>query len=140
MVKYYHSEVSTCKVNWDSVMLNRLPLIKAAVTKNDLNDQLSALITAAGPTAKASGVLADNIAPELKYNRNFSWLKDNMLRTDVSAALDTIRVNFRPHASCWVLDNDYQSSYSGWLVFPKDSTPISKILHKFFPMNQLDYY
>ena len=48
-VKYYHSRVSVCQVNWDSVLLHTLPLIKNAVTNNEFNDALDTMLLAAGP-------------------------------------------------------------------------------------------
>ena len=30
-VKYYHSNVSVCGVNWDSVLIHCLPLVKNAI-------------------------------------------------------------------------------------------------------------
>ncbi|OJW80220.1 MAG: hypothetical protein BGO69_13425 [Bacteroidetes bacterium 46-16] len=120
--KYYHSRVSNCQVNWDSVLLARLPLIKNAVTFNDFNNELIAMLSAAGPMDIAANPLPDTIAPELKRNRNWNWINDPMLRTDVQVVLDTIKNNFRPHPICWVHDNDYNNpNYYGWLVFPYDS-------------------
>jgi hypothetical protein len=133
LVKYYHSEVSVCKVNWDSVMLARLPLIKAAVTSNDFNEQLLALVQAAGPMARAKSPLNDNRGPELKFNLDFKWTGNNSLRADVQDMLDTIILHFRPHPSCWVVDNDYQGDYTGWLVFPHDSAMFRNNMVDVFP-------
>lgn len=121
-IKYYHSEVSTCKVNWDSIMLNTLPNIKSAVTKSDFNDQLLLLINAAGPMARTTDFLPDNLPEELKFNTNSDWIHDNALSQDIQDALDTIKKHFKPHPSCWVKDNDYNGDYYGWVVFPHDST------------------
>ncbi len=122
-VKYYHSEVSTCKVNWDSVLLANLPKIKNAVTKNDFNDVLDSMLLAAGPMAIDTTPFPDVLAPELKRNRDWTWwVNDTMIRSDVKIQLDTIRNNFRPHVVCWVKFNDYSNpNYFSYLVFPKDS-------------------
>src|SRR6185312_14369951 len=101
-VKYFHSGASTCQVNWDSVLVSRLPHIKNAVTKTNFNDELDTLINAAGPMTIVPGTFNDNLAPELKRNKNFTWINDTMLRTDVQVLLDTIKNNFRPHTECWV--------------------------------------
>lgn len=119
--KYYHSRVSNCMVNWDSVLLHYLPIVDNAVTYNDLNNQLNNILTAAGPMALAVTPLPDTLPAELKRNRGFSWFSDPMIRSDVKVILDTIKNNFRPHPGCWAMDNDYQDpNYYGWLVFPYD--------------------
>ena len=121
-VKYFHSGVSTCQVNWDSVLIARLPSIKNAVTNNEFNNALDTLLSAAGPMTIVPGVLPDTIAPALKRNRNFNWVNDPILRSDVRVQLDTIRNNFRPHGECWVQTNtNYSTTNQGYLVFPRDS-------------------
>ncbi|HXB42068.1 MAG TPA: S41 family peptidase [Bacteroidia bacterium] len=132
-VKYFHSKVSTCKVNWDSVLVSRLPHIKNAVTSTNFNDELDTLLNAAGPMTIVPGVLPDTIHPELKRNRNFSWINDPVFRSDVKIILDTIKNNFRPHASCWVQNNNYTNSYNGWLVFPYDSLMINSNTNSIYP-------
>jgi carboxyl-terminal processing protease len=132
-VKYYHSNVSVCGVNWDSVLIHCLPLVKNAVTKNDFNNALDTMLNAAGPMAIATSPTADTMGPELKRNLNFGWINDTMLRTDVQVILDTIKNNFRPHAECWVQNNAYTNSYQGWLVFPHDSLMLSQPTYTSFP-------
>jgi carboxyl-terminal processing protease len=123
-VKYFHSGVSNCQVNWDSILVARLPAIKNAVTNTDFNNALDTLLNAAGPMAIVPGVLPDTISPLLKRNRNFSWINDTLLRADVRVILDTIRNNFRPHLGCWVQVN-YTSNYYGYLIFPHDSLEVN---------------
>ena len=120
-VKYFHSNVSVCGVNWDSVLIADLPLVKSAVSKNDFNDVLDTILNAAGPMALTNSPPSDTMAPELKRNLNFTWLNDPIFRADVQTQLDTIKNNFRPHAECWVHNNLHTNSYDGWLVFPNDS-------------------
>src|SRR5246127_1854738 len=82
-VKYFHSGVSTCQVNWDSVLIARLPSIKNALTNTDFNNALDTLLNAAGPMTIVPGILPDTIAPALKRNRNFGWINDPIFRSDV---------------------------------------------------------
>ncbi|MES2761984.1 MAG: T9SS type A sorting domain-containing protein [Bacteroidota bacterium] len=133
-VKYFHSGVSTCQVNWDSVLVSRLPHIKNAVTNNDFNDQLDTLLILAGPMAIATTALPDTIQPELKRNRNFSWINDPFIRTDIKVKLDTIKNNFRPHTSCWVKDKIAPSD--PWLRLPYDSLMYPLNAYTFFPNEQ----
>jgi carboxyl-terminal processing protease len=132
-VKYFHSRVSECQVNWDSVLISRLPSIKNAVTNNDFNNALDTLLNAAGGTVIVPGVLPDTISPALKRNRNFSWMNDPILRTDVRVILDTIKNNFRPHPSCWIQNNNYTGTYTGWLEFPHDSLMMNGSIYSTFP-------
>src|ERR1700728_2566658 len=64
-VKYFHSNVSTCGVNWDSVLLHCLPLVKNAVTQNDFNNALDTMLNAAGPMAITHAPPCDTVPPEL---------------------------------------------------------------------------
>jgi carboxyl-terminal processing protease len=120
-VKYFHSNVSVCGVNWDSVLIADLPLVKAAVTNSDFNNALDTILNAAGPMALTTSPPCDTMAANLKRNLNFGWINDPIFRNDVFAGLDTIKKNFRPHSECWVQNNTYTSNYYGWLVFPTDS-------------------
>ena len=80
MVKYYHSRVSVCEVNWDSVFFQTLPQIKDAVTNNDFNDVLYNMLLAAGPMDIATTPSPDTLATELKRNLNFEWINDPVFR------------------------------------------------------------
>ena len=60
-VKYYHSEVSICHVNWDSVLLHTLPLVRSASTSNEFNDALDTMLLAAGPMALSSTYFPDTL-------------------------------------------------------------------------------
>lgn len=122
--KYYHSEVSTCKVDWDSVALAVLPDVKNAASFDDFNDVMLRMLKAAGPMAIATGTFNDVLPPELKRNRDFSWLGDSPLRSDVRGLLDTIKINFRQHDICWVKENT-NSSFNSYLVFPYEQLSIS---------------
>lgn len=132
-IKYYHSEVSTCSVNWDSVLLHVLPLVRSATTNDQFNDALDTMLAAAGPMAISTVPFPDVIAPELKRNRDFNWMSSPVLRTDVMVQLDTIKNNFRPHTQCWVKKNDFSTSYYGWLVFPYDDPQLDVNTTASFP-------
>ena len=127
-VKYYHSNVSTCHVNWDSILLHTLPLVENATTNNQFNDALDTMLLAAGSMILSTTYFPDTLSPALKRNRNWNWIDSSSFRIDVQTILDTIRNNFRPHPNCWVeVDpNAYTRTISepwgGYLQFPYDST------------------
>lgn len=129
-VKYYHLAVSTCQVDWDSVLISKLPFIKNAVTNNEFNDVLASMLSAAGPMAIATTPSPDTLPPELKRNLNFGWINDTVLRNDIKVILDTIKNNFRPHSICWV--NDTAAS-NGWLAFPHDNPIIDSNTYTNYP-------
>ncbi len=115
-VKYFHSEVSVCNVNWRQVLLNSLPEIKKAETVDEFNDALMAMLLEAGEMEKAESPLPDSLGPEIKKNLNFDWFNDRLIRSDVKSILDTIINNFRPHKGCWVSDDG--SAGTGYLSLP----------------------
>lgn len=129
--KYYHSRVSNCQVNWDSVLLAALPNVRTASTSNQFNDALMTMLNAAGPMTLAFNYFPDTLPAELKRNRDFSWINTPVLRSDVQIILDTIKNNFRPHPICWVNvnPNEYiypppSTSWTGHLEFPYDSVAL----------------
>jgi len=123
-VKYYHSRVAWCEVNWDSVLVSTLPLIKNAVTNYEFNDALSSMLSAAGLMEIATTPSPDTLLPELKRNLNFGWINDPIFRSDVKVLLDTIKNNLRPRWICWV-QNNYYIPNIGYLLFPHDSLMIN---------------
>ncbi len=121
-VKYYHSRVSVCQVNWDSVLIHCLPLVKSAVTKNDFNDALDTMLNAAGPMALTTSPPCDTMPPMLKRNLRTAWINDpTIFRNDVITILDTINNNFRPHTECSVEINPNEAD-GGFLYFPSGDT------------------
>jgi hypothetical protein len=129
-VKYYHSRVSVCQVNWDSVLLQTLPLIKNAVTSDEFNDALDIMLMAAGPMEIATTPSPDTLPTELKRNLNFGWINDPVFRNDIKGTLDTIKNNFRPHPVCWV---HFGNSTNGYLAFPYDDPMIDSNAYINYP-------
>lgn len=137
-VKYYHSEVSVCNVNWDSVLIDVLPDVRAASNSIEFNDALMHMINAAGPMAIATTPFPDVIPPELKRNRDWAWISSPVLRPDVKIALDTIKNNFRPHQICWYGENNtpytgLASNWGGYMMFPHDTVILPVNTYTTFP-------
>lgn len=120
LVKYYHSEVSTCQVNWDSVLVANLSAIRSSITWNDFNSALDTMLLAAGPMDIAITPPPPVLPPDQRRNLNFAWTNDTNLYSDVQIILDTIINNFRPHLSCWVNYSTPSSNY-GWFNFQADT-------------------
>lgn len=132
-VKYYHSEVSTCKLDWDSIVASYLPAIKASDDITQLNLALNGMLDAAGQSAVPTSPMPEPIQTDLKINIDDNWYNDPQLDSNVKAKIDSIRVRFRPHPSCYVQDNDYTGNYYGWLVFPKDSVMFKNYVINVYP-------
>ncbi|MGP8217631.1 MAG: T9SS type A sorting domain-containing protein [Bacteroidia bacterium] len=132
-VKYFHSNVSVCRVNWDSVLIHCLPLIKNAATDSAFNNALDTMLFAAGPMIIATTPTADTMAPELKRNLNFGWINDPIFNASVQTILDTISSNFRPHNECWVENNPRTNSNDSYLIFPYDSLMLNQNMGVNFP-------
>jgi len=130
-VKYYHYWVSNNQVDWDKALLKTLPLIKIAKTKDEYNDALDSLFTAAGTMQIANTPSPDTLPQELKRNLDFEWFKAPIFRKNVKDMLDTIRNNFRPHPNSWVKFND--GSGYGFLAFPSDDPMVNSDFKTDFP-------
>lgn len=120
-VKYHHSAVSNCEVNWDSVLVATIPNVKAATDSVQFNNAVLQMLTAAGPMAVGVGP-APVLDPTLAINVDSTWMGDTYFSAPVRLFLDSIRHNFRPHDICYVRNNDYtDQNYTGWLVFAGDT-------------------
>jgi len=128
LVKYHHSAVSTCEVDWNGALVDALPAIKAAQDVDAFNDALLALLREAGPMAVPSEP-APVVPPELQINRDFDWLQDQALRGDVRGVLDTVVQFFRPHEICFV-DSIDGSTY---LTLPHDDPMLDVNAETRFP-------
>jgi len=114
-VKYFHSEVADCSINWDSVLVAKLPEIKNASSNTEFNTILYDLITNPGETALPTEPLP--VVPDsLMFNLNTSWFDDEIFTAEVKDALDTIHSRFRPGPHCLV----EQAFYNGNPIFDDD--------------------
>jgi hypothetical protein len=136
-MKYYHSRVSNCEVNWDSVLVSTLPLMKNAATNNDFNDALDTMLLAAGPMEIATTPSPDTLPPELKRNLNFGWINDPVFRNDVKVILDTIKNNYRPHLNCWIPYDDPMIDSNTTINYPSEFT---RLLVIFKYWNFINYF
>jgi hypothetical protein len=118
-LKYFHSRVSTGQVYWDDVLTRTLPLIESSATKDEFNNALDSLITAAGPMEPAASPSPDTLSPDLTRNLDFRWFSDPLFRDDLRAKLKGVRENFRPHPNYWVRYDDGTGG-CGVLCFPFD--------------------
>jgi carboxyl-terminal processing protease len=92
-LKYYDPQVASGKFDWDNQLVKKIPLIKAAETKNDLNKIYSEWINSLGKVRKCKNCNI-NIPDSLKYNLNIGWLNDtSVFTTEVISKLNYIKEN-----------------------------------------------
>ncbi|MFH1050420.1 MAG: T9SS type A sorting domain-containing protein [bacterium] len=127
--KYFHSEVSNCRVNWDSVLFETLDNVKSSETAGELNVALLNMLNAAGDMEEATMPTPDEIPEELKFNLNFNWFDDTILSTEVRSMLKNISNNFRPHENCQV----EEVAKNDWLHFPQDNPIINRNIFTSYP-------
>lgn len=149
-VKYHHSKVSACQVNWDSVLLATVPLVKAATNQSQFNTAVLQMLDAAGPMDLATSPPAYVDSSTIVTLVNFDWLNDPYFSQAVRDKLDTIKTNFRPHSSCFI-DYYFNVNPNGqsWYVFPGDTfynipaglkTEPVRLLEDFRFWNQVYYF
>lgn len=115
LVKYFHSELAVCSLDWDSVLIAKLPEIKAAASNPAFNDILLDMVNSPGETALPTTTLP-YVPDSLMYNLNTDWFDDEALSDAVATALDTISSRFRPRPHCQV----GQAFYNGNPTFTND--------------------
>ncbi|MBK9270545.1 MAG: T9SS type A sorting domain-containing protein [Saprospiraceae bacterium] len=123
-LKYFHTNLNTCSMDWDSVMLAHIDPIKNAVDDEAFNRALESLIDAAGempvPTTPS-----DEPEPQLLNNLQFFWKDDLVFSERVKSSLDTVRARFRSTLNCYVKDNsNYSIPNEGWLAFTNENVHI----------------
>lgn len=121
-VKYFHSELANCSMNWDSVLMTKLPEIKTAADDNEFNDILYELITSPGETEIPVDPLPE-VPDSLMFNLDTDWFDDPLIEEEVKTELDTILSRFRPRPHCLV----DEAFYNGNPTFDEDDRFYSEI-------------
>jgi hypothetical protein len=104
-----------CDIDWDSVLVAKLPLIQAEPTNQGFKDILYDMAMAPGDMGMPGGP-PPNIPDSLFFNLHLDWFNDTALSPAIQDALDTIRVRFRPQDNCYV----YPTVGSGQPNFSED--------------------
>ncbi len=117
LVKYNHSRAAACEVDCDAMLRSALASVKQASTVAAFNDILSAMLDSAGVFTVATDT-PPVISPELRRNRDYTWIDDEALRSDVRVRLDSIIANARARPNCHV---DMIQGTSSWLTLPHDN-------------------
>jgi carboxyl-terminal processing protease len=123
LLKYYHPLVAQGTSNWDGVLVSELPLVKAASSKRDFNDEIMRTINEAGsaPRTKAGTAL-----DQMETDPAFGWIDDvQLFEPSTIAALKTIRNAVVPTSNRFVrpVANVANPDFSGEALYDTPAYP-----------------
>ena len=98
LLKYYHPNVNSGKLDWDKVLLDRLFEIDKSSTQESVNEELRKMLDSAGEYEYKKGDLDDS----LKMNLDLCWIDGSFLEEDLRKELKKIasmKVNFPAYYS-----------------------------------------
>jgi len=96
-LKYYHPKVAKGRYDWDQELIKKIPLIKAATTKNEINKILIDWINNLGKI-KLCKSDNNNVPDSLKFNLDISWINDStVFDKELIAKLTSIKENRAKH-------------------------------------------
>jgi carboxyl-terminal processing protease len=120
-VKYFHRNVNSCQVDWDSALVATIPTVKAATDSNDFNAAVLQMLQVAGPISIDTSP-SPNLSTEVAVNTDTNWMQDTYFSQAIRDSLLSIRINFRPRALCNIeVQTPQMNSY---LEFPADSITV----------------
>ncbi len=139
-LKYHHPNVAGGTINWDSVFIAQIDQVMATKNRAQLNAELSALISAAGPidhprTARLSGDIYSK-------NHDLRWLKDSsVLNKQNRKELQFIYTHRNRGSNRFIKYNNY-TDYSGENSYEEMTWPTAEyrllFLARFW--NAVEYY
>jgi len=150
-VKYFHTSVAAGfrVVNWDNELLTLLDNIKGDSSNEDYNKSLIGLLNSAGKMAVRDIALPD-VPDSMKFNLDLSWINDFIFSDSVQAALDTIKVRFRPQSNFYIgevwsggnanFDNDKQYYISNDKTLPDEDLRLLALFRYWNIINYLYPY
>lgn len=141
-LKYYHDKVAEGKINWDQVLVESIPRVKKANTKDAFNHEILMLIRAAGSQEQIQNEAIANDEVD------FSWMDDANLFYPATSTLlkytyenHTSVYNYYVQAQSGVGNTvyDHEKSYETIMPFPSEEYRLLalfrywNIIHYFFP-------
>ena len=92
-LKYYHPKVGTGEVNWDNQLLEKLPKIEAAQTKEEFSLILENWIDDLGPVTEISPIVLPKDVEFFDKNFDLSWFNNKLFSKKLSKKLKFIENN-----------------------------------------------
>jgi C-terminal processing protease CtpA/Prc len=113
LLKYFHQEVAKGEIDWDAVLINAVPAVKAAEDFDSFNQEIDNLIQEAGGIDKLDYNPQTNAYPN---DELFKWIKDHSLfNPEISKKLKTIQKKHDPFNNYYV-----QYNPAGTAGFPNE--------------------
>jgi carboxyl-terminal processing protease len=109
-VKYFHPGAAGCESNMDTVLLESIRMLDTASSYATFEGALLALFEKAGPVVVATKPAVDT-STLFKSHLDLEWQKSAALPASIRSKLDSVRINFRPHANCYFLRGSSETSY-----------------------------
>ncbi len=92
-LKYYHPKVAAGKTNWDDQLLEKLPLIDKAQTKEEFSLILENWIDDLGPVAEIAPIAVPKDVKFFDKNFDLSWFNNKLFSKKLSKKLKFIEEN-----------------------------------------------
>ncbi len=92
-LKYYHPEVAKGQLNWDNQLLEKLPLIEKAQTKEEFSLILENWIDDLGPVNEIAPIVTPKEVKLFDKNFDLSWFNDKSFSKKLSKKLKFIEEN-----------------------------------------------
>ncbi|AWK03885.1 peptidase S41 [Flavobacterium crocinum] len=92
-LKYYHTKVANGEVNWDNQLLEKLPKIEKAQTKEEFSLILENWIDELGPVKEIAPIPAPKDVEYFDKNFDLSWFNNKLFSKKLSKKLKFIEEN-----------------------------------------------
>ena len=142
-LKYYHPNVATGKINWDSVFVTQIRRINNIDSKNQYNEEIRKLLQTAGKSTYYSDTITTFTDSQL-INYDFKWLeKSKLLKRKNKSELLYIRNYHKPASNYYVQypydDNPYFENEDPYeeMAYPNKEY---RLLSLFRYWNVINYY
>jgi C-terminal processing protease CtpA/Prc len=100
LLKYYHPDVATGEIDWDAVLADAIPAVKAAADYQSFNREIGNLIQQAGGVEKLD---YNPDAPSHPNEELFKWIKDSTIfSSNVSKQLKIVQKKHVPANNYYV--------------------------------------
>ncbi|MGN7808994.1 S41 family peptidase [Flavobacterium sp. 22076] len=138
-LKYYHPKAASGEINWDKQLLEKLPKIEKAQTKEEFSLLLENWIDDLGPVKEIAPIPAPKDVELFDKNFDLSWFNNNLFSKKLSKKLKFIEENR------FQSNEDFEHGFDGLKMtknyFDLDyNNKDSRILMLFAYWNLIEYY
>ncbi|MFC0777776.1 S41 family peptidase [Flavobacterium sp. HJSW_4] len=138
-LKYYHPKAASGELNWDNQLLEKLPLIEKAQTKEEFSLILENWIDDLGPVKEIAPIVAPKDVKFFDKNFDLSWFNNKLFSKKLSKKLKFIEENR------FQSDEEFDYKFDGFKklknYFDLDyNNKNSRLLMIFAYWNLLEYY